>query len=293
MDEHSSPGIELATVEAGAELRAAVAAARRTGRSIAFAPTMGNLHAGHLRLIEVARAEGAFVVASIYVNPTQFGPGEDLASYPRTPEADETALRSAGCDLLFAPTVDVVYPHGLKAAVRVEVPGLSTVLCGKHRPGHFHGVANVVLRLFNLVQPDVAVFGRKDLQQLTIIRRMVADLSLPIRVTGVDTVREADGLAMSSRNGYLDAQSRAKAASIHRTLLGMRKQLAAGDAAKSVESWATTVLEADGFAVDYTAIRRSADLAEPLASEHPSDWVGLVAATIGRTRLIDNLPMAP
>lgn len=292
MAEDSRSGIEFATVTSAEAVRAAVTTARRARRAIAFVPTMGNLHAGHLRLIEVARADDSFVVASIYVNPTQFGPGEDLASYPRTPEADETALRSAGCDLLFAPTVDVVYPHGLEAAVRVEVPGLSTVLCGEHRPGHFDGVASVVLRLFNLVKPDVAVFGRKDLQQLIMIRRMVADLSLPIRITGVDTVREADGLAMSSRNGYLDTPSRAKAASIHRTLLGMRKRLAAGEAAKSVERWATTVLEADGFTVDYTAIRRSADLAEPLASEQPNDWVGLVAATIGRTRLIDNLSMA-
>ncbi|MDH3870717.1 MAG: pantoate--beta-alanine ligase, partial [Gammaproteobacteria bacterium] len=193
----------MISARTAADLRARIREWRARGNRIAFVPTMGNLHAGHLRLVRHARAVADRVVASIFVNPMQFGPGEDFASYPRTLEADSAALMEADADLLFIPDIDVVYPRGPEQMTRVEVPALGDILCGASRPGHFSGVTTVVAKLFNLVQPDTAVFGEKDYQQLVIIRRMVKDLNMPVSIEGVATVREPDGLAMSSRNSYL------------------------------------------------------------------------------------------
>src|SRR5213082_3200291 len=206
------------TVTTIAAVRERVRGWRAEGRRVAFVPTMGNLHAGHLSLIEAARRHGERFVASIFVNPMQFGPNEDFAHYPRTPREDERMLAAAGCDLMFMPEVSEIYPHGAERATRVEVPALSRILCGEFRPGHFEGVATIVAKLFHIVDPDVAVFGEKDFQQLTVIRRMVADLCLRVQIVGAPTVREADGLAMSSRNQYLDAAQRKVAPSIYRQL---------------------------------------------------------------------------
>lgn len=279
-------------IEDAATLRARVAAWRAQGQRIGFVPTMGNLHAGHLALVRQARDLCERVVCSIFVNPTQFGPNEDFARYPRTLEADAEALAGAGCDLLFLPSVGVMYPLGIERAVRVEVPGLSDVLCGAHRPGHFAGVATVVARLFNLVQPDVAVFGRKDYQQLQVIRQMVADLAFPIRIEAGDTVRESDGLAMSSRNQYLDAEQRPRAARLHAVLVEMAARSRAGEAVDAVEAWARSELQAAGFVVDYAALR-SPDRLDSPAPCGDGARVALVAARLGSTRLIDNLEFDP
>ncbi|HKZ74312.1 MAG TPA: pantoate--beta-alanine ligase, partial [Steroidobacteraceae bacterium] len=212
-----------------AAVRARVGAWHARGERVAFVPTMGNLHSGHVSLIEVARRHGHRFVASIFVNPMQFGPNEDYAQYPRTPRDDERMLAEAGCDLMFMPDVNEVYPHGLEHGARVAVPDLADMLDGKARPGHFEGVATVVDKLFNIVSPDVAVFGEKDYQQLAIIRRMVSDLCLPIEIIGAPTVRESDGLAMSSRNQYLTAAERKLAPRIYATLQQAAARLAAGD----------------------------------------------------------------
>ncbi|HUD43084.1 MAG TPA: pantoate--beta-alanine ligase [Dokdonella sp.] len=272
-----------------AALRAALAEQRRAARRIALVPTMGNLHAGHHSLIALAREHADFVVASVFVNPTQFGPNEDFARYPRTPDADAEGLAQHGCDAMFAPAVDDLYPFGAEAAVRIHVPGLSDILDGASRPGHFDGVATVVTRLFNRVQPDVAVFGRKDYQQLLVIERLVEDLALPIRIVGAPIVREASGLALSSRNQYLDAGQRERAASIHATLVWMREQALGGAEPARVEALARQRLAEAGFEPDYAVIRRAADL-EPLeAGASAADAIALIAARLGSTRLIDNL----
>lgn len=280
--------MSLERVEELAELRERVAGWRRQGLSVGFVPTMGNLHRGHLALIRQARTLADRVVCSIFVNPTQFGPNEDFSRYPRTLEADATALDQAGCDLLYLPSVQTMYPLGVAATVRVEVPALSDVLCGAFRPGHFAGVATVVARLFNQVLPDVAVFGRKDFQQLAVIRHLVADLAFPVRIEAGETVREDDGLAMSSRNQYLQPSERAAAARIHATLLGMRERISAGMSVVDVEAWATGELVAADFRVDYAAVRRPDQLAMP-ANTGTGAWVALIAARLGGTRLIDNL----
>lgn len=269
------------------ELRAAIAGWRRDGARIGFVPTMGNLHDGHFGLVGLARRHSDRVVASVFVNPTQFGPNEDYDRYPRTLDADAAGLAAHGCDLLFAPDVPTMYPFGAANAVRVSVPGVTEVLDGAHRPGHFDGVATVVLRLFNLVQPDVAVFGEKDWQQLQVIRYLVRDLALPIELVGAPTRRELDGLAMSSRNQYLDAAQRAIAPEIHRTLQAMREAVRRGRALDAVAADARQRLEAAGFAVDYAELRHG-DLSPALPHER-DDLVALVAARLGRTRLIDNL----
>ncbi len=209
-------------IESLRDLRERVTAWRSAGARLAFVPTMGNLHAGHLTLVREARALADMVVASIFVNPLQFGAGEDLDAYPRTLEDDRRLLAGEGCDLLFTPRVDEVYPRGQAAQTRVEVPGLSDILCGARRPGHFVGVSTVVCKLFNMVQPNLALFGEKDFQQLLVIRRMVEDLAMPVEIVGVPTVRESDGLAMSSRNGYLTAEERARAPVLYRVLTGGR-----------------------------------------------------------------------
>lgn len=249
---------------------------------------MGNLHDGHLALVERARRSADRVIASVFVNPTQFGPGEDYAAYPRTLAADTKRLRAAGADALFAPTVAVMYPGGESGSTSVSVPGLSRELCGEFRPGHFDGVASVVLRLFNAVAPDVAVFGEKDYQQLVLLRRMAADLHLPIRVLGVPTVRESDGLALSSRNQYLDARERHTAPALHATLQACKRQLLEGDRRYRVlERRAFAALEAAGFRPDYVAIRAASDLSQP--DSRTRKLRVLTAVRLGRARLIDNL----
>jgi len=271
-----------------ADLRREVGRLRQGGRRIAFVPTMGNLHQGHVRLVEEARRQAEAVVASIYVNPLQFGAGEDFASYPRTPEHDREALGAAAVDLLFSPDDRIIYPRGLDVITRVEVPVLSDILCGAHRPGHFRGVTTVVNRLLNLVQPDLAVFGKKDYQQLLLIRLMVSDLGLPVEIAGVETVREPDGLALSSRNGYLSAAERTAAPRLHDALHKLGERLrAAPDQRPLHEQAASGMLVDAGFRPDYVSVRRQRDLGEP----GPGDdrLVALAAAWLGRTRLIDNI----
>lgn len=269
------------------DLRARVNGWKREGLRVGFVPTMGNLHAGHYSLVMLARQYADRVVSSVFVNPTQFGPNEDFTRYPRTPEADTTGLEGAGCDVLWLPTVESMYPFGIELAARINVPGVSSVLEGAHRPGHFDGVCTVVTRLFNQVQPDVAAFGKKDFQQLAVIHQMVTDLAFPIEILGGSIVRESDGLAMSSRNQYLSAQERPVAAEIRRTLLEMRDSLSAGQPRAVVEANASSRLGKAGFVVDYAAIRRL-DLSEPEESEKVAR-VALIAAKLGKTRLIDNL----
>jgi pantoate--beta-alanine ligase len=277
----------METIRELPRLHTLVAGWRREDLRVAFVPTMGNLHAGHFSLLRLAREHADRVVASVFVNPTQFGPGEDFERYPRTPEADAAGLESAGCDALWLPSVDTMYPFGPQATVQVAVPGVTAVLEGAHRPGHFDGVATVVARLFNQVQPDIAIFGQKDYQQLAVIRYLVRDLAFAIRLLAGATLREADGLAMSSRNQYLSAAERPVAAEIHRTLLQMREAALAGSGRDAVEQAARARLTAAGFEVDYAALRRP-DLSEPIDAE-PGPRVALIAARLGRTRLIDNL----
>lgn len=261
---------------------------RREGARVAFVPTMGNLHAGHISLIELARRHGDRFVASIFVNPMQFGPNEDFAHYPRTPARDAEMLAAAGCDLMFMPDVHEMYGPGATPPTRVEVPEISSVLCGQFRPGHFEGVATVVAKLFNIVQPDVAVFGEKDFQQLVVIRRMVADLCFPITILGAPTVREADGLAMSSRNQYLGDEERRIAPAIHRALLAATHAIGSGSAdLDAIERDGAAALAAHGLQVDYFAVRRRLDLRVPVADDR--ELVVLTAARLGKARLIDNL----
>ncbi len=276
------------TVAAIAEVRRQVAAWHRAGEAVAFVPTMGNLHEGHLVLVDRARDYAPHVVVSIFVNPIQFVAGEDFDSYPRTPQADADKLAARGVELLFMPDEAEMYPGGREGVTQVEVPGISHVLCGASRPGHFRGVATVVSKLFNIVQPDVALFGEKDYQQLAVLKRMVADQCMPVEVVGVPTVRDPDGLAMSSRNGYLSAEERSRAPVLYRTLKELAERLEAGERDLPVlEQAARERLERAGFVPDYIAVRRAADLAEPAPGERK--LVILAAARLGRARLIDNL----
>jgi pantoate--beta-alanine ligase len=277
----------MQSVDSAAQLRAQVAKWRRKGARIGFVPTMGNLHEGHYSLLAVAREKSDRVVASIFVNPTQFGPREDFACYPRTFAEDRAGLEARGCDLLFAPPVQEVYPFGADKSVRVEVPIISETLEGELRPGHFGGVATVVTKLFNLVQPDVAVFGQKDYQQLLVIRRLVSDLALPIVIEAGATFREANGLAMSSRNQYLSPQERDRASVIFRTLVRMAEGVHANVGLMTLETEARRALEAEGLSVDYAVLRRAEDLGER-APEQRSGLIALAAAKLGRARLIDN-----
>ncbi|WP_295359870.1 pantoate--beta-alanine ligase [Arenimonas sp.] len=269
-----------------ASLRAQLRQWRRDGASIGFVPTMGNLHAGHYALVELARRHADKVVASIFVNPTQFGPNEDYARYPRTPESDINGLAENHCDALFLPPVEQMYPYGTIGCVQMHVPGITDILCGAHRPGHFNGVAQVVARLFNMVQPDLAVFGRKDYQQLQVIRYMAREMSFPVEIIPAPTLREADGLAMSSRNQYLQGDERQTATRVYQTLVFMRDAARQGLPLLGIEDQARDRLEAAGFSVDYAEIRR-ADLSRPRSGE--AGQVALIAARLGRTRLIDNL----
>jgi pantoate--beta-alanine ligase len=273
------------------ELRAAVAHARSEDKRIGFVPTMGNLHDGHAALVEKASQRVDFVVASIFVNPLQFGPTEDLASYPRTLEADKERLLQAGCNLLFAPSVEEIYPQGLAGQTLVRVSGVSEGLCGASRPGHFDGVATVVCKLFNMVQPDLAIFGQKDFQQLAVIRTLVSDLNMPIQIIGEPTVRAADGLALSSRNGYLDESQRSAAPIIYRTLSSMAAAIQAGEVNfNNLVSAALKALTAAGLRPDYLEIREANSL-KP-ASPDDQQLVILAAAFLGNTRLIDNIAVS-
>ncbi|WP_280548901.1 pantoate--beta-alanine ligase [Halomonas sp. 11-S5] len=269
-------------------LREALNECRRRGQRVALVPTMGNLHDGHLALVAQARRRGDVVVATIFVNPLQFGAGEDLDAYPRTLAEDQAQLEAAGCDLLFAPATTAVYPRSLAAQTRVCVPEVSEGLCGGDRPGHFDGVATIVTMLFHLVQPDVACFGEKDYQQLAVIRRLVADLHVPVEIVGVPIVRAADGLALSSRNGYLDAAQRATAPALYRTLCTLRDALEAGADSDDTLADGLARLREAGFAPDYLELR-TADL-EPVTA-NTRDAVLLAAARLGPTRLIDNLSL--
>jgi pantoate--beta-alanine ligase len=269
------------------ELRAAVARARQAGKAIGFVPTMGCLHAGHLSLIRRAREEAAFVVVSIFVNPTQFGPNEDFAKYPRTFAEDRAGCEAAGADLIFAPTAADLYPTGATAWVDVE--GVSAGLCGAFRPGHFRGVATVVAMLFNAVQADVAVFGRKDLQQLAVIRRMVRDLHMPVRIIAHETVREPNGVAMSSRNRYLSTEELSQATAIPAALTAAQALARTGvtDAAR-LQATAQAVLAAQpALKPQYCAIVDLETMA-PVTSTAGRPCAIAIACHLGATRLIDN-----
>ena len=271
-----------------ADLRSIVREWRMAGESIAFVPTMGNLHAGHASLIGAAHLHGRRVVASVFVNPLQFGPNEDYHAYPRTPEEDAALLEGQGVDVLFLPTVEEMYPRGSLGSTIVDVPDLSGILCGAYRPGHFQGVATVVVKLLNLVQPDVGIFGEKDYQQLTIIRRSVEDLCLPVRIVGAPTVRAEDGLALSSRNRYLNPAERAIAPTVYRALDRARRRLEGGDAdVAGIQQEGLDTLRTAGFRPDYFEVRMAGTLALPQGQD--VDVVVLAAARLGRARLIDNL----
>lgn len=270
-------------------LRSVLSAWRAAGQTIGFVPTMGALHEGHLSLVDIARRQAARCVASIFVNPTQFGPNEDFEKYPRTEAEDARLLAARGCDLLWAPTVDAMYPAGFATTVRVS--GLTEILCGADRPGHFDGVATVVAKLFNQVQPDIAVFGEKDFQQLQVVRRMAADLDLPVRILSGPTVREADGLAMSSRNRRLAPDQRAAAARLNVALKFAAEALEEGEKPAAVLSDGVAALQAAGFEqVDYFEARLERDLL-PLDEGRAGEPARvLAAARLGDVRLIDNRP---
>lgn len=271
----------MRTVHSVGELRALLAGEQRT----VFVPTMGNLHRGHLRLIHRARELGGPVVASVFVNRLQFGAGEDFDRYPRTLIDDAQALADAGCDVLFAPDEQTIYPN--PQTVVVQPPPEADQLCGEHRPGHFAGVLTVVCKLFNLVQPAAAVFGEKDFQQLWLIRQMAAQLAMPIRIVGHATERDADGLALSSRNRYLSPEQRRVAPQLYAALCSVRESIRSGLAAEAATAAAASTLSAGGWEVDYVAVRDAASLREP--TPDTATWVALAAARLGSTRLIDNI----
>ncbi|MFY0678859.1 MAG: pantoate--beta-alanine ligase [Neptuniibacter sp.] len=278
----------MRTIHTIAELRSALNAERLNGKRIGFVPTMGNLHEGHLQLIDQAKANSDVVVSSIFVNPLQFGQGEDLDNYPRTLQQDQEKLASRGCNYLFAPSDAEVYPHGREAQTQVEVPVISDLYCGESRPGHFRGVATVVTKLFGMVQPDVAIFGEKDFQQLMVIRRMTEDLSLPVEIQGAAIARNQKGLALSSRNGYLSADELETAINLYATLQATANQIKSGDKNFSeLEEQAQQRLESAGFARDYYKICRRYDL-QP-ASAVDKELVIVAAAKLGPARLIDNI----
>ena len=275
-------------VSSVAALRGALAPWRSSGQRVALVPTMGNLHAGHLALVQRAKSIADRVAVSIFINPTQFVKGDDFDRYPRTPEHDEQMLVKAGADLLFAPSITEIYPHGIAQGVVVQVPALDGILCGEFRPGHFTGVATVITKLFNLCQPDVAVFGDKDYQQLLLIRRLVEDLGFSTEIVGVTTIREADGLALSSRNGYLSVEERSRAPGLYSTLCAAARELSSGDRQYAeIEAQSISLLRSKGFDPQYFAIRRAEDLSAPTSGDR--HLVVLTAAWLGGTRLIDHI----
>jgi pantoate--beta-alanine ligase len=268
------------------EVREIIKAWRLDGKSVAFVPTMGNLHAGHLQLVRMAKKKADRVVVSIFVNPTQFGVGEDFETYPRTEREDQKKLEAENADLLFQPSVADIYTPDAKTIVTVT--GLSDLYCGASRPGHFSGVATVVCKLFNIVQPNIALFGLKDFQQLTVIKTMVRDLNIPVEITGVDTVRESSGLAMSSRNGYLTDDEKRVAPKLYHSLCAARDAILAGNYSYvDIEQQALQFLQQAGFQTDYFSVCRSSDLKKAAAED--VDLVLLAAAKLGKTRLIDNI----
>lgn len=269
-------------------LRAELKNARRQGKSIAFVPTMGNLHAGHIKLVHRAKAEADIVVVSIFVNPLQFGANEDLDNYPRTLVEDQEKLIDAGAQLLFTPTVEEIYPEGMAPHAKLSVPMITDTLCGAARPGHFDGVTTVVNKLFNIVQPDVAIFGQKDFQQLAVIRKMVKDFCIPIHIIGEDTARAEDKLALSSRNGYLNAQERSAAPAMYRALAAIQTAIGKGDRNfQALTDDAKQFLQDAGFVIDYVEVRDATTLMPP--TNDSEELVILGAAKLGTTRLIDNL----
>jgi pantoate--beta-alanine ligase len=259
---------------------------RQAGEKIAFVPTMGNLHDGHIQLVRTARQQTDRVVVSIFVNPVQFGPNEDFASYPRTEQQDQEKLNACGIDLLFLPSVAEMYPQPLQT--QVSIKGLSTMLCGASRPGHFDGVAVVVCKLLNMVQPDVLLLGEKDFQQLAVVKQMVTDLNMPTHIQSVPTVRQADGLALSSRNAYLSANEKQRAPMLYQALCAVQDAIISGAIDyQALVSHQTQTLTSAGFLLDYFQICRSTDLMPAtLADQH---LVILIAAKLGKTRLIDNV----
>ena len=283
-----SPKPAIDIVRAVADLRARVRAWKAAGLTVGMVPTMGALHEGHLSLVRLAKTRADRVLASVFVNPTQFGPNEDFDAYPRDEARDAELLAGAGCDLMFAPTVAEMYPPG--ASTTVTVAGVSEPLDGQARPGHFAGVATVVSKLLNQGQPDVAVFGEKDYQQLQVIKRLVADLDLPVEILGAPTARADDGLALSSRNAYLTEAERAQAPALSRALRAAATALKGGARVDSVEAEALAAIRAAGFSsIDYFEVRGASDLARLGPGPIAGDARILTAARLGKTRLIDNI----
>lgn len=278
----------MQTVSNVSQLRSKIKSWKQEGLTVAFVPTMGNLHAGHFSLVDKAKQIADKVVVSIFVNPMQFGKNEDLDKYPRTLIDDQNGLIEHGADLLFTPTVETIYPKGLEAQSYIDVPGVSEGHCGASRPGHFRGVATIVNKLFNLVQPDIACFGEKDFQQLAVIRTMVEDLSMPIEIIGVATKREESGLAMSSRNGYLSETEKQQASALYQIMLNAENALKAGELSiAEITEQAHLAIVQNGFKLDYFNICNASTL-QP-ASNDDTNLVILVAAFLANVRLIDNL----
>jgi pantoate--beta-alanine ligase len=277
---------EMLVIESIIPLREQLASWKRSGQSIALVPTMGNLHGGHMSLVKDARKVADRIVVSIYVNPAQFVAGEDFASYPRTFEQDHAQLDGKGVDVLFHPVTSEIYPDNTEQQVTVRVPSLDNIFCGKFRPGHFAGVATVVTKLFNIVQPDVAIFGEKDYQQLLVIKKLVNDLCIPVKIIESPTVRESDGLAMSSRNSYLTAEERTIAPVLFQVLKRVQEEIVKGNTAYTqIEQQAQARLNQAGFVTEYFAIRSADDLSENVNG----DLVVLAAVRLGKARLIDNV----
>ncbi|AZG34952.1 pantoate--beta-alanine ligase [Shewanella psychromarinicola] len=277
----------MITTSAISTIREHVNAWRRKGETVAFVPTMGNLHRGHIALVDEAKKRADHVVVSIFVNPMQFSANEDLDNYPRTLAQDSELLMVAGTEILFTPTPEIMYPKGLAQQTFVEVPDIGDQLCGASRPGHFRGVATIVTKLFNIVQPDIALFGRKDFQQLMIIKTMVEDLSMPIDVIGVETIREKSGLAMSSRNGYLTADEKYLAARLKQVLDNIIHAIQHGEAAQQAITKAERDLISAGFTPDYLQVRNANTLHQATAAD--TKLIVIAAAYLGKTRLIDNV----
>lgn len=256
------------------------------GQSVALVPTMGNLHEGHLQLVKLAQQLADKVVVSIFVNPTQFVAGEDFETYPRTIEDDMTHLEAINTDLTFFPDVDEVYSDGLESETQLVAPELGDIFCGAFRPGHFNGVATVVKKLLKMIQPDIAIFGNKDYQQLLVIKKLVADLNLPVEIVGAEIVRETSGLALSSRNRYLSQQEKEIAAELYQTLSGIAEAVKAGNTDyQYLEANAIEYLDKKGFKTEYLSVRKAEDLTEPA----PGELVVLAAVWLGKARLIDNI----
>ncbi|QHS14765.1 pantoate--beta-alanine ligase [Shewanella sp. Arc9-LZ] len=277
----------MITTSAISTIREHVKTWRSKGETVAFVPTMGNLHQGHITLVNEAKKRADHVVVSIFVNPMQFSANEDLEGYPRTLAQDSEKLMLAGTELLFTPTPEIIYPKGLAQQTFIEVPEIGDELCGASRPGHFRGVATIVSKLFNIVQPDIALFGRKDFQQLMIIKTMVEDLSMPIDVIGVETIREASGLAMSSRNGYLTIEEKHSAATLKQALDSIVNAIQRGEAIQQAISIAKKRLITVGFTPDYLEVRNANTLRQVTAAD--SELVVIGAAYLGKARLIDNV----